>query len=336
MEVGDRDRLSVASAGSGADLQVRQPQLAQAPICWHPRTVPNETESSLAYLTRRAAAVNAYLATAVPSASDPPGRLHEAMRYSLLGGGKRLRPVLCLCAGEALGASESVLLPVAAALEMIHTYSLIHDDLPAMDDDDLRRGRPTCHRAFDEATAILAGDALLTRAFGLVSEARLPAVSALAVVRTLASAAGAGTGMVGGQALDLASEGAAVTIADVERIHRAKTGALLRASVVCGGLAAGGSPDAMDAFSHFGDAIGLAFQIVDDLLDRTAGAAALGKTPGKDEAARKATFPAVLGVAASEEKARELLAEACAALAPLGERAARLTQLARFVVERGS
>jgi geranylgeranyl diphosphate synthase type II len=286
------------------------------------------------YLERRAAEVNAFLARCVPDEATPPTTLHKAMRYSLLGGGKRLRPVLALAAGEACGANVELLLPVACALEMVHTYSLVHDDLPAMDNDDLRRGRPTNHKVFGEATAILVGDALLTHAFLVLAEANLPAAARVALVRELASAAGAAKGMVGGQAEDLENEGKPASLEIVERIHRAKTGAMIRASVVSGGLAAGASPEVLSALHAYGDRIGLAFQIVDDLLDLTATSEELGKTAGKDLTAQKATFPAVLGVDESARRARELLDQAFAALAPLGERAKRLEQIARFIVER--
>jgi geranylgeranyl diphosphate synthase type II len=294
--------------------------------------VPDETAQ--AYLTRQAAAVDAALDRLVPADTTPPETLHRAMRYSLLGGGKRLRPALVIASGEACGASAAALLPVACAIEMIHTYSLVHDDLPSMDNDDLRRGRPTCHRVFGEAMAILAGDALLTQAFITLAGASVPDDARVALVSEIGAAAGAGEGMIGGQVDDLQSEGLAVSAGHVERIHRAKTGALIRASAVAGGIAAGAAPAVLSALRSYGDGIGLAFQVVDDILDLTATAEELGKTPGKDLAERKATFPAVIGVDASARKAAALLEEAVSALIPLGARALRLEQLARFVVER--
>jgi geranylgeranyl pyrophosphate synthase len=259
------------------------------------------------------------------------------MRYSLFAGGKRLRPALCIAAGELFDAAEADVMPVACALEMIHTYSLVHDDLPAMDDDDLRRGRPTCHKAFGEATAILAGDALLTLAFGvLAAEGVTPETAArrLAVAAEIARAAGTPGGMAAGQAFDLAAEGRETSAPELDRLHAAKTGALLTASVVAGALAAGADAASVEALRRYGGALGLAFQIADDVLDVTATSAELGKTPGKDTAARKATYPSLYGVEASMARARELARRAEAEVEGFGERGEWLRRMACFAVER--
>jgi len=274
---------------------------------------------------------------AVPAlvrASDCPARLAEAMRYSLLGGGKRLRPVLCLLAAEACGGDPERAVPSACALEMVHTYSLIHDDLPSMDDDDLRRGRPTCHKAFDEATAILAGDALLTLAFEVVARYTQPVEAAIACVRTLAEGAGP-VGMVAGQMADLEAEGRVdPTIEALEAIHRRKTGALLRASLKMGGIVAGASEPILLALIQYGHAVGLAFQIVDDLLDVEGDEAKLGKRVNKDSGLGKWTYPGLLGVLGSRARAKALADEAVAALAPLGDRGTTLRALAMDLLER--
>jgi geranylgeranyl diphosphate synthase type II len=263
-----------------------------------------------------------------------PARLAEAMRYSVLGGGKRLRPVLALLAAEACGADPAEALPAACALEIVHTYSLIHDDLPAMDDDDLRRGRPTCHRAFDEATAILAGDGLLTLAFEIVARHVRPAEAAAACVRALAEAAGP-EGMVGGQMADLEAEGRDdATVERLEAIHRRKTGALLRAALRMGAAAAGAPEASVRALEAYGRAVGLAFQIVDDLLDVRGDESKLGKRVGKDSGLGKWTDPGLLGIEGSAARAAELAAEAVAALEPLGARADRLRALAWHLLER--
>jgi geranylgeranyl diphosphate synthase, type II len=260
------------------------------------------------------------------------------MRYSLLAGGKRLRPALFLAAGEMLGASTEALLPAACAIEMIHTYSLIHDDLPAMDDDDLRRGRPTSHKVFGEAVAILAGDALLTRAYAvLASDEALPdPARRLRLVQEIASAAGTVDGLVGGQVADMESEGREPDAATVAYIHRAKTGALLRASVVAGGIVASASEAQLTRLRNYGENIGLAFQIADDVLDLTSTAQQLGKTPGKDASVRKATYPAVHGLEASRSMARSLAEQAAADVRDLGPGSRILADLAHFIVERVS
>jgi farnesyl diphosphate synthase len=264
-------------------------------------------------------------------------RLREAMRYSVLGGGKRLRPVLVYMTGESLGAPLAQLDAAAAAVELIHVYSLVHDDLPAMDDDDLRRGRPTCHRAYDEATAILVGDALQALAFAVLAGDETPAIPPsvrVAMIRTLAHAAGT-SGMAGGQAVDLAAVGQTLTVAAVEDMHERKTGALIRGSILLGALAAGTTqgPELL-ALERFGAQIGLAFQIQDDILDVEGDPALLGKATGADAAHLKPTYPSTVGLKLSRDRARQLRDEAVAALTPLSERAAMLTELAHFVVSR--
>jgi len=263
----------------------------------------------------------------------------EAMRYSLFAGGKRIRPVLCLAGAEAVDSGEQTrqrALPVACALECIHTYSLIHDDLPAMDDDDLRRGKPTNHTVFGEAAAILAGDGLLTFAFELLSgatSAALPDSARIRIIRTIARAAGP-LGMVGGQSLDMIYEGQQVGYEELRRIHRSKTGALITASVACGAMVAGAGEDQEAALKTYGDHVGLAFQIVDDLLDIEATTAELGKSAGSDTKADKVTYPSLFGVETSRIMAREAVQEAIAALAAFDHQADPLRALARYIVDR--
>ncbi|MEK6303106.1 MAG: polyprenyl synthetase family protein [Acidobacteriota bacterium] len=290
------------------------------------------------YLARRAVEINAWLECLVPTEDVEPRQLHKAMRYSLLAGGKRLRPALALAAGEALGAPTDDLMPAACAIEMIHTYSLIHDDLPAMDNDDLRRGRPTCHKAFGEAVAILAGDALLTQAFRvLASDApHRDAARQVRVIREIATAAGSVDGMIGGQMADIENEGRQVAAATLEYIHRSKTGALITAPVVIGGIIAGASEEQLDKLRAYGERIGLAFQIADDILDLTSTSEQLGKTPGKDQAANKATYPSVHGIPASERRARELVGEAVEIVSSLRLGTSVLEDIARFIVARTS
>jgi geranylgeranyl diphosphate synthase type II len=290
------------------------------------------------YLTRRAAEVNQWLDALVPSESVAPERLHRAMRYSLMAGGKRLRPILVLAVGEAFGASTDDLMPAACAFEMIHTYSLIHDDLPAMDNDDLRRGRPTCHKAFDEATAILAGDALLTQAFRVLAAdapCRNPERQ-IRVIREIATAAGTVDGMIGGQMADIENEGKPIDEAMLEYIHRSKTGALISAPVVVGGIIAGANEPELDKLRAYGQRIGLAFQIADDILDVTSTSEQLGKTAGKDISAHKATYPALHGIEKSEARMEQLVAEAIEIVAGLGVNSSILEELARFIVARRS
>ena len=295
-------------------------------------------ENIEAYLSRRAAEVNQWMESLVPSEMTPPQNLHRAMRYSLLGGGKRLRPVLVLMAGEALGAATDDLMPAACAMEMIHTYSLIHDDLPAMDNDDLRRGRPTCHKAFGDAMAILAGDALLTLAFEvLASDAPAGDVDRqIRVVKEVAAAAGTVNALIGGQVADIENEGRQVTDDTLEYIHRSKTGAMIRASVTIGGIIAGVDRNQIETLRCYGEKIGLAFQVADDILDVTSTSEQLGKTPGKDMAARKATYPALHGIAQSEARARQLVDEAIATISALGPAAHKLKEMASFIIARTS
>jgi geranylgeranyl diphosphate synthase type II len=264
---------------------------------------------------------------------DCPDQLREAIRHSLLAPCKRLRPTLVLFAAEACGATWEVALPAACAVEMVHTYSLIHDDLPAMDNDDLRRGRPTCHKAFGEATAILAGDALLALAFEVIARDTHPSTSAAKACAALAEAAGA-TALVGGQADDLSPEHSAGDIATLENIHRRKTGAMFQVSLRLGGYAAGADDVQQATLERFGRKIGLAFQIADDLLDVEGSEEALGKRVGKDSQHGKLTFPGLLGVEESRRRAGRLIDEACQALTPLGEKHAGLEVLARYIVER--
>ena len=284
-------------------------------------------------LARRRAEVEAALDRCVESCPGCPSRLLEAMRYSLLAGGKRLRPILVLLACEACGGDGAKALPAACAVEMVHTYSLIHDDLPAMDDDDLRRGRPTSHKVFGEAVAVLAGDALLTLAFEVLAQDVKPASVAADCARELARAAGR-CGMVGGQADDVDAEGSDGTLAELESIHQRKTGALLRASLRLGGLVAGADGGRLEDLDRYGRAIGLAFQIVDDLLDVRGSAEQLGKRAQKDSEQHKLTYPGVMGVEASARRARQLCREACEALAPFGEKGTPLKRLANLILER--
>lgn len=286
-----------------------------------------------AVLARVEAALERYL----PASAVEPARLHEAMRYAVLGGGKRIRPLLVHAAGELTGARPQALEAASAALEMIHVYSLVHDDMPCMDDDELRRGKPTVHVKYDEATALLVGDALQSQAFVvLTDEAALDAPAQAALVRELALASGS-LGMAGGQAIDLASVGLTLTRSQLETMHRMKTGALLRASVRMGALA-GKAPDAraLAALDAYAAAVGLAFQVVDDILDVTTDSATLGKTAGKDAKDGKPTYVSIIGLEASRALAAQLRRDAHDALAPFGEHARRLAELADLVVHRVS
>ncbi|MBV6322403.1 polyprenyl synthetase family protein [Duganella violaceipulchra] len=271
----------------------------------------------------------------LPAATVVPAKLHAAMRYALLGGGKRVRPLLVYAAGALFGADAAILSRAAAAVEMIHAYSLVHDDMPCMDDDELRRGKPTVHVAYDEATALLVGDALQSQAFLVLSEAdSIPAARQVAMLRLLAHASGS-AGMCGGQAIDLDSVGLSLTLAQLEQMHQLKTGALLRAAVVLGALAGKDlDPAELGALNDYARAIGLAFQVVDDVLDATADSATLGKTAGKDAADNKPTYVSILGLEPSRALAQKLRLDAHAALAPFGEKALRLRELADLIVQR--
>jgi geranylgeranyl diphosphate synthase, type II len=289
------------------------------------------------YLAARQQVIDAELNRLVPDESVAPQTIHRAMRYSLMAGGKRIRPILCLEAAHTLSDSIDGVEAVACSLEFIHTYSLIHDDLPALDNDDFRRGKPTCHKVFGEAMAILAGDALLTIAFQVLSE--LPQVGAeieVALIRELSTAAGTVGGMIGGQVADIEGERQPPNAELLDSIHRAKTGALLRASVRMGAIYARGTAEQIAGLSSFGEHVGLAFQIVDDILDVEESSEALGKTAGKDAHQQKITFPAVYGLEKSREMARLECEEAHAALEPFGPRAQRLREIAAMIVFRKS
>jgi geranylgeranyl diphosphate synthase type II len=291
-----------------------------------------------AEMDERRRLVEQALDRALPQESAWPETIHRAVRYSLFAGGKRIRPLLVLAAGEAVGGSRDEVMPLACAVEMIHTYSLVHDDLPAMDDDDLRRGKPTSHKVFGEGIAILVGDALLTRAFAIMADAPIDADAGdlrrrLAATAILAEAAGT-AGLIGGQVMDLESEGRAVDANALEKMHRAKTGALLGACVRGGAVLGGGSHEDRARLDRYASAIGLAFQVVDDVLDETGVAHELGKTAGKDARAGKATYVSVHGLEASLQMVRRLLDEALSAVAPLGGRGRLLEGLARLIVER--
>jgi geranylgeranyl diphosphate synthase, type II len=278
----------------------------------------------------------------IPAENQTPASIHRAMRHSVFAGGKRLRPVLCIEAARMIAASSSFdaahppdgVEELAAAIEMLHTYSLIHDDLPALDNDDLRRGKPTCHVAFGEATAILAGDALQTQAYEVLASLRIPATSVVEIVRLVAQATGTVEGMIGGQVLDLEAEHHKPTAEMVDAIHRAKTGALIRVSLVTGAIYGGGTPDDVRRLTEFGRKAGLAFQIVDDVLDMTEDSAHLGKTAGKDLASDKATWPAVFGIERSIADANRLITEAFEYLKPYGNHADTLKAVAQYLIER--
>jgi geranylgeranyl diphosphate synthase, type II len=271
----------------------------------------------------------------ISSAETVPVSIHGAMRHSTFAGGKRLRPVLVMQAAATIaGAVPKGIENLGAAIEMLHTYSLIHDDLPALDNDDLRRGKPTCHVAFGEAIAILAGDALQTRAFEVLAGLQCPPAATVKIIGLIANAVGTVDGMIGGQVLDIESEHQKPTPELVEAIHRAKTGALIRVSVVAGGVFAGATDEDVARLDTFGRKAGLAFQIVDDVLDMTVDSAQLGKTAGKDLATEKATWPAVYGIEQSQRDAAALIEEAFATLAPYGGRADGLKSVAQYLVER--
>jgi len=279
-------------------------------------------------------AVDAELERLLPAESVQPSSIHTAMRYSVFAGGKRIRPILCLEAERIFETDVTPALHPGCAIEFIHTYSLIHDDLPALDNDDLRRGKPTCHKKFGEATAILAGDALLTLAFETIASTPASAERRVAMVREIANAAGTVRGMVGGQVADLEAEGKPVGPEMLEYIHRSKTAALIRASITAGALCAGAPDEEVARLRRFGDTIGWAFQVTDDILDVEESSAALGKTAGKDIAQQKATYPAVFGLERSHQIARELAANGIAELEAYGERARRLRAIAEFLVLR--
>jgi len=278
---------------------------------------------------------DAALERLLPPGKQYPSSIHQAMRHSVFAGGKRLRPILCLEAARLVaGSLPEGVDALGAALEMLHTYSLIHDDLPALDNDDLRRGRPTCHKAFGEAIAILAGDGLQTYAYEVLAQLRCPAEQRVRIIEEIAHATGTVDGMIGGQVMDLEAEHKRADAATLEYIHNSKTAALITACVVTGGLYAGGNEEQASRLRAFGRAIGLAFQIVDDVLDVTQSSEQLGKTAGKDTATEKATYPALFGVPESLKKADTLVESASRSLEGFGERGATLKALAQFLVER--
>lgn len=278
---------------------------------------------------------DAALERLLPPATQYPVSIHRAMRHSVFAGGKRLRPTLCMEAGRMVdGSLPRGIEELGAALEMLHTYSLIHDDLPALDNDDLRRGRPTCHKVFGEAIAILAGDALQTQAYETLARLHCPAEARVRIIEEIAHGTGTVDGMIGGQVVDLEAEHTKPDVQMLEYIHRSKTAALITSSVVSGGLYAGADGNTVEKLRSFGRSIGLAFQIVDDVLDVTQTSEQLGKTAGKDMAAEKATYPALFGIDESLKKADTLVETALASLDGFGERADTLKALARFLVER--
>jgi geranylgeranyl diphosphate synthase type II len=298
-------------------------------------TNPSLSTDAKGFLISCRALIDSELDRLIPKESAEPERVHSAIRWSLFAGGKRFRPALLLATGQTFGAGNDDLLRAACALEMIHTYSLIHDDLPSMDNDELRRGRPTCHVKFGEATAILAGDALQTLAFQTIAEdERLSAELRVQLIAEIARAAGTPEGMVAGQALDLDAESRDVTNAELERIHHRKTGALIRAAARCGAMIAGVGDRELEAVTEYATNLGLLFQITDDLLDVTASAEDLGKTPGKDARSRKATYPALYGVAATRAQLETVHRAACSALEGISSPTQLLRSIADFIRER--
>ena len=287
------------------------------------------------YLEEQRRIVEKALARAVPATSVRPGTIHQAMRHSLLAGGKRLRPILTLAAAETCGVKDPAgILPAACAVELIHTYSLVHDDLPCMDDDDLRRGRPTSHKVFGEGVAVLAGDALLTRAFGLIAEIKPAKRYPLSLLLEETASAAGSLQLIAGQVADLEAEGKKLSIADVRFIHERKTASMVVLSLRLGAMSANATPAQLKALTEFGQALGLAFQIIDDILDVTLSSEQLGKSAGKDLKASKATYPAVIGLEASRKEAARLTNKALRALDPLGSRGGRLREMGGYLLGR--
>lgn len=286
------------------------------------------------YLAATAAKTDAALDAFLPKAKERPATIHAAMRYSVFAGGKRLRPVLCLAAAETCGGDPTDALPPACALELMHTYSLVHDDLPAMDDDDLRRGRATCHKVYGEGMAVLCGDALLTEAFIVLAKTAPTKRYTTRDYLTELAETGGSRKLIGGQVMDLEGEGKSLTKRDLVRIHEAKTAALLTSSLRLGGMTANATPARLEALTHFGHALGLAFQVIDDILDVTQSTEVLGKTAGKDEAVEKSTYPAILGLEASRLEAARLTRAAMLALKPFGAKATRLREIAAHLLQR--
>ena len=302
------------------------------------RAVSSASEATIIdYFKAQSVRVERWLERLLPTIAETPATIHEAMRYSLFAGGKRLRPALVIATGEMFNADERALLPVACALEMIHTYSLIHDDLPAMDNDDLRRGRPTNHKVYGEAIAILAGDALLTQAFITLAqmEGVLPE-NKIRVINEVAQAAGTVNALIGGQVLDIQNEGKAFDADQLDAIHRAKTGALIRCCVRTGAIIGSATEEQLIACTEYAEKAGLAFQVADDVLDATATSEALGKTAGKDAATQKATYVALYGIEAARKRAQQLCQEAITAIRQTGLPSSPLESIARFIVERQS
>ncbi len=289
-----------------------------------------------AYLSEKQKLVDRELRKCLPTANTSPATIHQAMRYSMFAGGKRLRPILCLAAAEACGGKGGDALPLAAAVECVHTYSLVHDDLPCMDDDDFRRGKATSHKKFGEGIAVLAGDALLTIAFEIVAQAKAqPRYDTAALVGELAVTAGSRK-LIAGQVLDLEGEGkgASLTLAQLKRIHLNKTAALLTTSIRYGGMSANTTPKRLEALTVFGESLGLAFQVIDDILDVTQTSEKLGKSAGKDQAVDKATYPSLMGLERSRQEARKLTGKAMEALAIFGKRGQRLREIADYLLAR--
>ena len=270
----------------------------------------------------------------LPTLDERPGSIHEAMRYCVFAGGKRLRPVLCIAAAEACGGRREDAFPAACAVELMHTYSLVHDDLPCMDDDDLRRGRATCHKVFGEGMAVLCGDALLTEAFAVIAKSQASESYSVGEMVAELALTGGSRKLLGGQVLDLEGEGKALAMEELVQIHEAKTAALLTASVRLGAMSAGAGEDELEALTRFGHALGLAFQVIDDILDVTQTTENLGKTAGKDAAVEKATYPSVIGLELSRKEAGRLTAEAMEALEIFGEKAAKLREIAERMLVR--
>ena len=293
-----------------------------------------------AYFKQKAPKVDEWLDRLLPNENETPEIIHQAMRYSVFAGGKRLRPILAIATGELFGADDRELLPAACSLEMIHTYSLIHDDLPAMDNDDLRRGLPTCHVKFGEAMAILAGDALLTQAFLTLADYETSSVASVdrkaRVISEVAHAAATTRALIGGQVLDIQSEGRRITGEQLESIHRAKTGAMIRCSVRIGAIIGGANERELDALTEYGEKAGLAFQVADDLLDETATSEELGKTAGKDAESQKATYTSLYGISSAKEMAAILCQEAIVAARRAERETKILESIAQFIVERKS
>lgn len=286
------------------------------------------------YLKQRADEVDAALHAYLPTARTRPATIHKAMRYSLFAGGKRLRPILCLAAAEACDGDTDAAMPSACAVELMHTYSLVHDDLPCMDDDDLRRGRPTCHKVFGDGMAVLTGDALLTESFIVLAQSSpTPRYPMSAFVAELGITGGS-TKLIGGQVMDLEGEGKDLTKAQLIRIHEAKTAALLTTSIRLGAMSANATPKKLQALTTFGHSLGLAFQVIDDILDVTQTTEMLGKTAGKDEAVAKATYPAILGLDKARKEAHHYTQKAMDALKPFGKRATHLRQIAEYLLDR--